>query len=397
MLNSTHRQRIERSVQRDEPPCYRWDHVLPGGCNYVQRSVTANEQELPPDPCPRYQLQVPHLDEWFPPVADMATVSVTDLWDGSTFHRQVPAVYLFHLHWIIHESSGSGELGLKEGVRPAWLREVLDRFSEEIRAMKDLSDWRSIVLNPVLVRAMHQADDLDERSITRKVKADARTTRKKMTLKDWEGFYLNLDVVQPIHKWWWLEAKSIEPKCPSDIPAMQGVGSARGVLLSVWYSLRLTVLIIVDPVLPQSVVALSGGHDSPPQAQYPAHLEDPVDIPSMARTDSEGHTVLTSDCGTGTLRCTEIHEGIAQPPERPMVSDRDADPTAEQEVVAAPADLNLDLSANVSEFWLGDTNMDIYWHDGCCEASHSGTLTPPIDREIPFGWYSKPADWLLFK
>ena len=251
--------------------------------------------------------------------------------------------------------------------------------------MKDLSDWRSIVLNPVLVRAMHQADDLDERSITRKVKADARTTRRKMTLKDWEGFYLNLDVVQPIHKWWWLEAKSIEPKCPSDIPAMQGVGSARGVLLFMRYSLRLTDLVIVERALPQSVVALSSGHDSPPQAQYLAHLEGPVDILSITPTGSEGHTVLTSNCGIGALQCAEIHEGIAQPSERPMVSDRNADPTAEQEVVAAPADLNLDLPANVSEFWLGDTDMDIHWHDGCCEASYGSTLTPALERQTPSG------------
>ena len=329
---------------------------------------------------------MPCLDEWFPPATDLASISVTDLSDGSTFHRQVPAVYLFHLHWIIHESSTPGEPGPEEGVRPAWLREVLDRFSEEVRAMGDVSDWRSIVLNPVLVRAMHRADDLDERSITRKAKIDARITGRKMTLKEWEGFYLNLDVVQPIHKGWWLKAKPIGPECPTDVPVMEGMGSARGVVLFTRCPSRLTSLIIVEQALSQSVLAPSSGCDSPLPTHHQAHLEDRIGTPSTPPTGLEGH--LTSNCGIDAIQCAEIHGGIPQSLGQPTALDRDEDPTVEQELIASPADLNLSPSADINGLWLGDTAMDIHWHDGHCELSHNGTLTPPLEGQAPSGWYS---------
>lgn len=101
------------------------------------------------------------------------------------------------------------EPGSEEYTRAIWLQQVLDRFTQEIRDNKDLSNWRSTVLNPVLVRAMHRADDLVEKSIVQKAKAHCGIARKQMTAKDWEAFYLNLDVLHPIHQEWWHDAKSI--------------------------------------------------------------------------------------------------------------------------------------------------------------------------------------------
>ena len=90
---------------------------------------------------------------------------------------------------------------------------------------RDLSDWRSSVLNPVLVRTIHRTDDLNEKAIIRKAKADAGITRRQMTIRDWEGFYLNLDVVQPVHQGWWLKEKSARPESPSDPQEGQGIES----------------------------------------------------------------------------------------------------------------------------------------------------------------------------
>jgi len=140
---------------------------------------------------------------------------------------------------MIHESSAMQDHGPEDGLRPVWLRRVLDRFAEEIRCIRDLSDWRSSVLNPVLVRAIHHTDDLNERAIIRKAKMDAGITRRQMTIKDWEGFYLNLNVVQPVHQGWWLEAKPARPESPSDTQEWQEIESGEWVEY-LWCQLGLT-------------------------------------------------------------------------------------------------------------------------------------------------------------
>jgi len=141
----------------------------------------------------------------------MATVSVIDLADRSTFERQIPAVYLFHIQWIIQEAYPKDESRIEHRDRTIWLRAVLDCFAEEIRSDDDMSDWRSKVLNPVLVRALHRVNDFDEKDIARKAAVEAGIGRRKATHKHWEGFYLNLDVVAPVHHTWWLTIKHIEP------------------------------------------------------------------------------------------------------------------------------------------------------------------------------------------
>jgi len=159
---------------------------------------------------PRYKLHAPRPDEWFPSMDAMATISVVDLKDRSTFDGQIPAAYLFHIHWIMREAFPEEESEGNQRDRCMWLCGVLDTFAEEIRTLKGTPDWRSVVLNPILVRALYGVDHFNEKAINAEARRRCQLTGTKMTIKHWEGFYFNLDVVAPTHHAWWLLIKHVE-------------------------------------------------------------------------------------------------------------------------------------------------------------------------------------------
>ena len=209
MLDYRLRQILRGSAPaRDGPLCYQWDHVLPNSLNSQPRSVITSRYihigrlwEL------RYTMTIPCPDEWFPALDVMATISVIDRNDGRTFERRIPAAYLFHLRWIRHEAFPVGVSTPTQLSRATWLRQVLDAFVEEIEPIVDMSNWRSTVLNPVLVRAFYAIDDFKRNAILKNAQTQVATRGSKMDLKHWESFYFNLDIVSPVHRDWWLSIK----------------------------------------------------------------------------------------------------------------------------------------------------------------------------------------------
>jgi hypothetical protein len=85
---------------------------------------------------------------------------------------------------------------------------VLDAFAEEILAAEDTEDWRSGVLNPVLIRAYHQADDFDQKQIIERMKATTQLSGR-ITNEHWIGFYHNLDVLAPNYCLQWNDVKDV--------------------------------------------------------------------------------------------------------------------------------------------------------------------------------------------
>ena len=190
--------------------CYRWDHVLPTNVEYSQKCVTSFPHVESRSQSPRYRLTIPRPNDWFPSADTMAEVTVLDLSNRSTFMRRIPAAYLFHLHWLTQETSCAKELDAKRRGRTCWLQAVLDSFAEEIQSQQDMSNWRSLVLNPILVRAFYWADDFNEKNIEEQMKKNSQL-RGGSLLKHWEGFYLNQDMVAPVHQARWLDTKTIDP------------------------------------------------------------------------------------------------------------------------------------------------------------------------------------------
>lgn len=151
----------------------------------------------------------------------LAEVSVVNLQDRTVIERLIPAAYFFHIHWIIREATANAELDNAQGWRSSWLHAVLDAFAEEIQPNEDMSDWRSKVLNPILVRAFYRADDFNVQSITKQMKAN-RQLEGRITERHWEGFYHNRDVIAPVNQNRWLSIKGAEPVKVSAIDACEG-------------------------------------------------------------------------------------------------------------------------------------------------------------------------------
>jgi len=158
---------------------------------------------------------VPHIKEWCPSPGTLETIAITRLEDGSTFNRQIPAGYIFHLHWIMQEAFSKEGPKKPRGNRSDWLLAVLDAFVEEVAITESTPDWRSKVLTPVLVRAVNKVDDFNERAINKTAK-DCCQLSGSMTVVHWEGFYFNQDMLAPGHHLWWLMAKQVEPESRPD-------------------------------------------------------------------------------------------------------------------------------------------------------------------------------------
>ena len=155
----------------------------------------------------------------------MAMITVVDSKDRSTFDREIPAVYLFHLWWIMQEASSEAQPNGERQSRSCWLRSVLDLFAEEIQPTEVTPGWRSKVLNPVLVRTFHKTSDFNKKMLSQRALSKCQRGGTSMTVKHWEGFYFNLDVVAPTYRVWWLAMKPIEPERNSDNrtdPALPG-------------------------------------------------------------------------------------------------------------------------------------------------------------------------------
>jgi hypothetical protein len=152
---------------------------------------------------------VPDLEDWFPPLGEASEVSVCNLENGVTFKKQIPAAYLFHLRWIMSEAFPTSEVNEAQHGRACWLRTVLDAFADEIQAIDDTVDWRSKVLNPILVREFYKADHFNEKHIGKQMRANRQLGGKIITTEHWEGFYLNQDVIGPVHRNRWSTTKPI--------------------------------------------------------------------------------------------------------------------------------------------------------------------------------------------
>lgn len=149
----------------------------------------------------RYSLVVPYLEDWFPPVETMGTVTIVKLEDQSTSVREIPAVYFFHLHWMDEETKGPEE-------SKQWLRLVLDSFVDELLGVVDALRWRSKVLNAVIVRTFFKANHFDSKHIGRIMRKNSQIGGST-TPKHWEGFYCNHDVLLPIHRDKWQTLKRV--------------------------------------------------------------------------------------------------------------------------------------------------------------------------------------------
>lgn len=169
----------------------------------------------------RFKVIIPSIEDWFPSLDTLAEISVINLQNRTTVKRLIPAVYLFHLRWIIRGATPNAELDDTHAQRSNWLHAVLDAFAEELRANEDTSDWRSKVLNPILVRAFYGADDFDVQSIAKQMKAN-RQLEGRITERHWEGFYHNHDVIAPINQKRWLRVKGAEPVEASVVNECEG-------------------------------------------------------------------------------------------------------------------------------------------------------------------------------
>ena len=159
----------------------------------------------------RYQFDISAPNPQHHAATNTANIRLVDLENNSTFERAIPAAYIFHLRWILREAAAEGDPGSVQRKRAIWLQKVLDSFAEEIRFSGSLSDWRSRVLTPILMRAIHRVDDFDRDRIAAKAKAEQRVGSRRMTAGEWEDFYHTLDIVAPAHHDWWLMVKPMAP------------------------------------------------------------------------------------------------------------------------------------------------------------------------------------------
>lgn len=152
---------------------------------------------------------MPDLEDWFPSLGEASEVSVCNLKNGVTFKKQIPAAYFFHLRWIMSEAFPTSEVNMAQYGRACWLRMVLDAFADEILAIDDTVDWRSKVLNPILVREFYKADHFDKKHIDKRMRANRQLGGNAITTEHWEGFYLNQDVIGPVHRNRWSTTKPV--------------------------------------------------------------------------------------------------------------------------------------------------------------------------------------------
>jgi hypothetical protein len=140
----------------------------------------------------------------------MASISVVDNLNESTFERTIPKAYIFHLNWMSNEAN-STPVGIRRYRRSAYLRQVLDAFAEEIKATEGLTEWRSAVLTPVLVRAYHNLNDFARTSIEAHAKK-VLLHYGKLTEQHWAAFYFQCDVIDPSNSIRWTSVKEIVPQ-----------------------------------------------------------------------------------------------------------------------------------------------------------------------------------------
>lgn len=157
----------------------------------------------------RYRFVLPHLQNWFPTLNTMEVVSVVKTEDRSTFKRNIPAVYIVHLHWLLQKAYPIKGAGPKAQSHAGWFVHVLDAFAEEMKQAEDFSDWRSKVLTPVLVREFYSVDHFNPKAIGEKARWNILYPANKLRLEHWEDFYFRKDVVDPSHVNWWLNIKTI--------------------------------------------------------------------------------------------------------------------------------------------------------------------------------------------
>jgi len=74
-----------------------------------------------------------------------------------------------------------------------------------------------------------------------------------------------------------------------------------------------------------------------------------------------------------------MEKGVQPSQDPPNRLDVAAYVAVEHEVVATPEDLNLKVPMDTNDLWLGDTEIDILWHDGAGGVSYGGTPTPSHD------------------
>lgn len=183
--------------------CHTKRHSIQSKVRFPKLQVTAYK------PCnARYTLHLPGLEDWFPSLSDKESIMVTDQRDQSYFELKIPAVYIFHLHWICQEASPTGDRRKNAQKRSTWLCQVLDAFVDEVCSVGDTSRWRSGVLTPVLVRALHGVDDFKKQEISNVASVQSMLPGK-LTMQHWKNFYFTYDVVAPSHRKRWLYQKQI--------------------------------------------------------------------------------------------------------------------------------------------------------------------------------------------
>jgi hypothetical protein len=158
----------------------------------------------------RYELNLPYVDDWFPPAESTISISVLDMVTEQTFERVIPKAYLFHLHWISGEASPQ-QVGTKKQRRSSYLRQVLDAFAKEIEETSEFSDWRSAALTPVLVRAYHNLSDFASSSIGTYLKR-LLLHRGRLTVQHWADFYFQSDVIDTGNSGRWTSLKKVVPQ-----------------------------------------------------------------------------------------------------------------------------------------------------------------------------------------
>lgn len=218
MLSDKLRQRLQTPLDPASIMVYGWDKVLPNWNDLPRRYGVKAAVKHCADVPRRYHFNLPHLDDWFPSLASTVSIAVTDDLTGRTFERAIPEAYIFHLHWMSHEATLT-RVGSKERNRAFYLQQVLDAFAKEIEDADELSDWRSAVLTPVLVRAYHSMNDFMPSPIEAYLKK-LLLCRGKLTEQHWAIFYFQSDVIHPSNSSRWV---SVKKTTPQDIKGMSSM------------------------------------------------------------------------------------------------------------------------------------------------------------------------------
>jgi hypothetical protein len=153
----------------------------------------------------------------------MAPIVVFDSATDAIFERQLPAAYVFHLLWMVQEARQVTVGSKTSERRSSYLYQVLDAFAEEAKQNEAMSDWRSAVLTPLLVREYHSLNTFAPSSIEACLRGQT-LHRGRLTEDHWANFYFKYDVIHPSNSRTWKLIKGATPQSTTNSQALSDAG-----------------------------------------------------------------------------------------------------------------------------------------------------------------------------